>query len=126
MARGRAGLDQRRGQPWLMLHRTAGCHREPSTAERRRLVAIGLLRALAATVVVVAAYHLLPPDNLASISLGVVLAVGLLAVTVVVAYQVPAIIWHPHSRLTPGWPRHCPAFLGGARPASNTDSVGAQ
>jgi hypothetical protein len=50
MAGGRAGLDPRRGQPWLMLHPAADCHREPSTAERRRLVAIGLLRALAATV----------------------------------------------------------------------------
>jgi hypothetical protein len=103
MARGRAGLDPRRGQPRLMPHHTADGHPEPSTAERRRLVAIGLLRALAATVVVVAAYYLLPPD-LAGISLGVVLAVGLLALTVVVAYQVRAIIRHPHSRLNPGWP----------------------
>ena len=41
------------------------------TAERRRLVAIGLLRALATTVMVVAAYYLLPLDNLAGISLAV-------------------------------------------------------
>lgn len=102
MAHGRAGLNPRRGQPRLTLHCTADCHRQPSTAERRRLVAIGLLRALAATVVVVAAYYLLPLDNLAGISLGVVLAVGLLALTVVVAYQVRAIIRHPHSHLTPG------------------------
>ena len=67
------------------------------TAERRRLVAIGLLRALATTVMVVAAYYLLPLDNLAGISLGVALAVGLLALTAVVAYQVRAIIRHPHS-----------------------------
>ena len=67
------------------------------TAERRRLVAIGLLRALATTIVVVAAYYLLPLDNLAGISLGVALAVGLLALTAVVAYQVRAIIRHPHS-----------------------------
>jgi len=38
-----------------------------------------------------------PPGNLAGISLGVVLAVGLLALTAVVAYQVRAIIRHPHS-----------------------------
>ena len=38
-------------------------------AERRRLVAIGLLRALATTVMVAAAYYLLPLDNLAGISL---------------------------------------------------------
>ena len=40
------------------------------TAERRRLIAIGLLRALATTVLVVAAYYLLPLNNLAGISLG--------------------------------------------------------
>jgi hypothetical protein len=67
------------------------------TAERRRLVAIGLLRALANTVLVVAVYYLLPLDNLAGVSLGVALAVGLLALTAVVAYQVRAIIRHPHS-----------------------------
>jgi voltage-gated potassium channel len=67
------------------------------TAQRRRLVAIGLLRALATTVMVAAAYYLLPLDNLAGISLGVALAVGLLALTAVVAYQVRAIIRHPHS-----------------------------
>ena len=67
------------------------------TAERRRLVAIGLLRALATTVMVVAAYYFLPLDNLAGISLGVALAVGLLALTAVVVYQVRAIIRHRHS-----------------------------
>ena len=59
-----------------------------TTAERRRLVAFGLLRALATTVLVVAAYYLLPLDNLAGISLGVALAVGLLALTAGVTYQV--------------------------------------
>ena len=67
------------------------------TAERRRLVAIGLLRALATTVMVIAAYYLLPLDNLAGIWLAVALAVGLLALAAVVAYQVRAIIRHPHS-----------------------------
>jgi voltage-gated potassium channel len=66
-------------------------------AKRRRLVAIGLLRALAATVVVVAAFYLLPLDKLAGISLAVALVVGLLALAAVVAYQVRAIIRHPHS-----------------------------
>ena len=61
-------------------------------AERRRLVVIGLLRASATTVMVVAAYYLLPLDNLAGISLAVALAVGLLALTGLVAYQVRAII----------------------------------
>ena len=65
-------------------------------AERRRLVATGLLRALATTVMVVAAYYLLPLDNLAGLSLGVALAVGLFMMTAVVAYQVRAITRHPH------------------------------
>ena len=67
------------------------------TAARRRLVAIGLFRALATTVIVVAAYYLLPLNNLAGISLGVTLAVGLLALAAVVAYQVRATIRYPHS-----------------------------
>ena len=56
-------------------------------AERRRLVAIGLLRALATTVIVIAAYYLLPLNNLAGISLGVTLAIGLLTLTAVVAVE---------------------------------------
>jgi hypothetical protein len=67
-------------------------YREPSHS-----VAIGLLRALAATVIVVAAYYLLPLNNLAGLSLGVALGFGLLALSAVVAYQVRAIIRHPHS-----------------------------
>jgi voltage-gated potassium channel len=66
-------------------------------AERRRFIVIGLLRALATTVLVVAVYYLLPLNNLAGISLGIALAAGLLALTAVVAYQVRAIIRHPHS-----------------------------
>ena len=66
-------------------------------AERRRLVAFGLLRALATTVMVIAVYYLLPLNNLAGVSLGVALAVGLLVLTAVVAYQVRAIIRHRHS-----------------------------
>jgi voltage-gated potassium channel len=65
--------------------------------ERRRLVSIGLLRASATAVVVVAAYYLLPLDNVTGVSLGVALAVGLLVLTAIVAYQVRAIIRHPHS-----------------------------
>ena len=43
------------------------------------------------------AYYLLPLNNLASDWLGVALAVGLLALTAVVAYQVRAIIRHRHA-----------------------------
>src|SRR4051812_34617856 len=79
MAGGRAGLDPRGGQPWLMLHRTADCHRELPRQSTDGSSPSGRSERWAATVVVVAAYHLLPPDKLAGISQGVVLAVGLLA-----------------------------------------------
>jgi ion channel len=68
-------------------------------AERRRLVGICLLRATATTVGVVTAYYLLPLDNVAGISLAVSLAVGLLALTAIIAYQVRAIIRHRHSAI---------------------------
>jgi voltage-gated potassium channel len=66
-------------------------------AERRRLVAIGLLRSSATTIALIAAYYLLPLDRLSGVSLAVSLAVGLLALTGIAAYQVRAIIRHPHS-----------------------------
>src|SRR5687768_9124951 len=66
-------------------------------AERRRLVAIGLLRALAITVLVVAVYYLVPQNNLPRISLCVALAIGLLALSAVGAYQIRAIIPPPHA-----------------------------
>src|SRR3954469_288890 len=66
-------------------------------AERRRLVALGLLRASATTIILIAAYYLLPLDRLAGASLAVSLAIGLIALTGIAAYQVRAIIRHPHS-----------------------------
>jgi voltage-gated potassium channel len=58
----------------------------------RRLIVIGLLRASATTVVLVAAYYLLPLDHLAGVALGVTLAAGLLVLVAMSAYQVRAII----------------------------------
>src|SRR5215207_4675195 len=66
-------------------------------AERRRLVAIGLLRASATTIILIATYYLLPLDRLAGASLAVSLAIALIALTGIAAYQVRAIIRHPHS-----------------------------
>ena len=63
-----------------------------TTAKRRRLIAIGLLRASAATAALVAAYYLLPLDHLAGVPLGVSLVAGLLALTAMTVYQVRAII----------------------------------
>jgi voltage-gated potassium channel len=62
------------------------------TPERRRVILIGLLRASAATAALVAVYYLLPLDRLAGVPLGVSLAVGLLALAAMTAYQVRAII----------------------------------
>jgi voltage-gated potassium channel len=62
------------------------------TVERRRLIAVGLLRASAITAVLIAAYYLLPLDHLGGVSLGVTVAAGVLALTAVAAYQVRAII----------------------------------
>ena len=66
-------------------------------AVRRRLVIIGLLRASATTIVLIAAYYLLPLDRLSGVSLAVSLVVGLVALAGISAYQVRAIIRHPHS-----------------------------
>ncbi len=66
-------------------------------AVRRRLATIGLLRASATTIVLIAAYYLLPLDRLSGVSLAVSLTVGLLALAGIAAYQVRAIIRHPHS-----------------------------
>ena len=50
-----------------------------SAAERRRRLAVGLLRALAITVVLLAGYYLLPLKRLSSVPMWLTLAVGLLA-----------------------------------------------
>jgi voltage-gated potassium channel len=76
---------------------TAPLTQASAKAERRRLVAIGLLRSSATTIALIAAYYLLPLDRLSGVSLAVSLAVGLLALTGIAAYQVRAIIRHPHS-----------------------------
>src|SRR3954447_8880030 len=65
-------------------------------AERRRLIAIGLLRALLATAVLVAVYYLSPLYRLTDVPLWVSLAVALFALTAVTAYQVRAIIRAPY------------------------------
>jgi divalent metal cation (Fe/Co/Zn/Cd) transporter len=61
-----------------------------ASARRRRLVALGLLRALAAAVVLVALYYLLPLDHITSVPLA--LAGGLLILLVGCAWQLRAIV----------------------------------
>ena len=63
-----------------------------SAAERRRRLAVGLLRALAITVILGAGYYLAPLDRLSSVPLWLTLAIGLLALAVVAAIQVRAVI----------------------------------
>lgn len=60
-------------------------------AERRRLIARGLLRALAATTVLVALYYLSPLDHIDSVPLGVSLAFALLVLLGVTILQLRAI-----------------------------------
>ena len=62
------------------------------TARRRRwLIARGLLRALATTVVMVALYYLLPLDRRSDTLVFVVLAVGVALLATMIAWQVRAI-----------------------------------
>ena len=75
---------------------TAPSIQASSKAERRRLVAIGLVRSSVTAIALVAAYYLLPLDRLSGV-LAVSLAVGLLILTGIAAYQVRAIIRHRHS-----------------------------
>jgi voltage-gated potassium channel len=63
---------------------------ELSPARRRRLFGLGLLRALATTVVLVALYYLLPLDHITNVPL--TLAAGVVILLAVTAWQVRAII----------------------------------
>ena len=62
---------------------------ELTPAERRRRIALGLLRAFATTVVLVALYYLLPLDHLDNVPL--VLVAGLLILVAVIIVQLRAI-----------------------------------
>jgi voltage-gated potassium channel len=67
-----------------------------SPAQRRRRLAVGLLRALAITVVLVAVYYVVPLDRLTDVPLWLTLAVGLLVLATVASYQVKAITRSRH------------------------------
>ena len=70
-----------------------------SRAERRRRLALVLLRSSIITAVLVAAYYVCPLDRLTDVPIGVSLAVGLLALVAVAAFQVRAIIRSPYPAL---------------------------
>ena len=61
-----------------------------ASARRRRLVVLGVLRALATAVVLVALYYLLPLDHIKNVPL--TLAGGLLILLAVIAWQLHAIV----------------------------------
>jgi len=62
------------------------------TPARRRLVALGVLRSLAAAVVLVALYYLLPLDHLAKVPLWLILAVGLVVLLAVATWQLHLVL----------------------------------
>jgi len=58
----------------------------------RRQVVLGVLRSLAASVVLVAAYYLLPLDHLARVPLAVILIVGVAVLLAVAAWQLRLVL----------------------------------
>ena len=84
-----------------------------SAAERRRRLTIGLLRSLAITAALVAVYFLVPIHRLASVPLALILAVGLVALTVAATYQVKAVTGaqYPALRAVEALSATAPLFL---------------
>lgn len=89
------------------------------TPRRRRLIALGLLRASAVATLVVAAYYLLPLYRLTDIALGVSLTVAMLALATVAVFQVRAIIRaaHPAIRAIEALAATAPAARSAGEPA---------
>jgi voltage-gated potassium channel len=84
-----------------------------SAAQRRRRLTVGLLRALAITVILGAAYYLLPLDRLSSVPTWLTLALGMLALATVAAIQVRAVIRsrYPGLRAVEALAATAPLFL---------------
>jgi voltage-gated potassium channel len=82
-------------------------------AERRRRIGLGLLRAAAVTVILVALYYLAPLSRLADVPLWVSLSVGLLALAAVATWQVKSVVraWHPGIRAIQALATIAPLFL---------------
>jgi hypothetical protein len=83
------------------------------TTIRRRLVALGLARALAIAVGLVALYYLLPLDSLSRMPLVVTFVGALLILTAVTAWQVRAVLVSPNPaiRAIEGVASSAPLFL---------------
>jgi voltage-gated potassium channel len=83
------------------------------TTVRRRLVALGLARALAIAVALVALYYVLPLDSLSQAPLVVTFLGALLILTVATAWQVRAVLVSPNPaiRAIQGVASSAPLFL---------------
>lgn len=97
------GTDQRLNDPGASRHGgSVVTDTDPqalSPAKRRRLIALGLLSALASTAVLVALYFLVPFDFIAAVPLWVTLTVALLVLLGVTTWQVRAITRSAHPRV---------------------------
>ena len=82
-------------------------------AQRRRRLTLGLLRAAVVTVILVAAYYLLPLTRLSGVPLGVLVAVGLITLTVVASIEVKWVAQarHPGIRAVQALAMIAPLFL---------------
>jgi voltage-gated potassium channel len=82
-------------------------------AASRRLVVLGVLRGLAVTSVLIAAYYVAPLERLAELRLGIVMLVGLGVLTAVTIYQVRAVLRaaHPAVRAVEALTLTGPLFL---------------
>ena len=82
-------------------------------AERRRRIALGLLRAAVIAAVLIAVYYVAPLSRLADVPLGLLLAVGMTALITVATLQVRAVIQarHPGIRAIQALTTIAPLFL---------------
>ena len=92
---------------------TEGVAPEPSRRERRRLLARGLLRALASTVAVFGLYALVPLEGFTGLPVGVPLAGALAILFTVTGWQVSSITraTHPGLRAVESFAIVAPLFL---------------
>lgn len=92
---------------------TAGLEDLPQIEKSRWLVALGLIRAVATTAVLVALYYLLPLDSLSRAPWGLTFAVALTILVAVGAWQVRAVMASPNPaiRAIEGLAATAPLFI---------------
>jgi voltage-gated potassium channel len=86
---------------------------QPSLPLKRRVVAAGLVRALATTIMLVALYYLAPMDALSRMPLAVTFATALLVLASTTAWQIRAVLISPNPaiRAIEGVAATAPLFL---------------